>query len=300
MNYYEHHIGDFLKKTVHLTAVEEGIYRRLLDRYYTTEQPLPADVRECCKLARAATKAERDAVRDVLRDFFTLEADGHHQGRADQEIARFQEKSAKAKRSAEARWNAQRPQSECNANAYANASDEHMRTHCEGNATRARPQSPITNHQIQNTEHTPSTADGARAQGLTVEPTTAGATCKAMRAKGVSDTNPGDPRLLALLAQGATLAEFEGLAEEAVRKGIGKPFGWVLTVLPARREQAASLALAPQIAAQAAPTETAYQRSMRERIEAFAPEIAAKVPGRSPLKPAAVIESETTLLEGPQ
>ena len=39
---------------------------------------------------------------------------------------------------------------------------------------------------------------------------------------------------------------------------------------------------------------------MRERIEAFAPEIAAKVPGGFQPKPAAVIESETTLLEGPQ
>ncbi|WP_404299807.1 DUF1376 domain-containing protein [Alicycliphilus denitrificans] len=166
MNYYEHHIGDHLKKTVHLSAVEEGVYRRLLDRYYTTEQPLPADVRECCKLARATTKAERDAVRDVLKDFFLLRDDGHHQNRADEEIARFKDKQAKATRSANARWSAQRAHSNGNANASsadmpthcegnANASETDMRTHCEGNAPRARPQTPDTNNQI-NTPQPPS------------------------------------------------------------------------------------------------------------------------------------------------
>ena len=151
MNYYEHHIGDFLKKTVHLSAVEEGVYRRLLDRYYTTEKPLPADVRECCKLARAVSKAERDAVSAVLQEFFVLAADGHHQGRADEEIARFKDKQWKAQRSANARWSAQRTQAQSSAEA---STDEvqahvrtHMRSHCEGNAPRARPQTPIPNHQ---------------------------------------------------------------------------------------------------------------------------------------------------------
>lgn len=139
MNYYEHHIGDHLKRTVHLTAVEEGVYRRLLDRYYTTEQPLPADVRECCKLARATTKAERDAVRDVLKDFFLLGEDGHHQSRVDEEIARFKDKKTKAQRSANARWGAQRTQSEGNANAYANAMHR---------APVPNPQSPDTSYSV--------------------------------------------------------------------------------------------------------------------------------------------------------
>lgn len=146
MNYYEHHIGDHLKKTVHLNALEEGIYRRLLDRYYTTELPLPADLRECCKLARATTKSERDAVRDVLKDFFLLCDGGHHQKRADEEIARFKDKQAKAKRSANARWDAQRLQSEGNANVSDQEMRSHMRTQSERNAPRARPQTPVTNN----------------------------------------------------------------------------------------------------------------------------------------------------------
>lgn len=147
MNYYEHHIGDFLKKTAHLTLVEEGVYRRMLDRYYTTEEALPVEVRECCKVARASSRTEREAVAAVLKEFFVLTEDGHHQKRADEEIARYKDKQAKAKRSAEARWNAQPSQSDGNANAYADASPNAMRTHSEGNAPRARPQTPDSIHQ---------------------------------------------------------------------------------------------------------------------------------------------------------
>jgi hypothetical protein len=73
--------------------------------------------------------------------------------------------------------------------------------------------------------------------------TSAGLACKAMRQAGLAATNPGDPRLIALCDQGATLAEFEGIAAEAVKGQKG--FAWVLTVLVARRAEAAKLRLAP-------------------------------------------------------
>ena len=41
------------------------------------------------KLARASSKQEREVVAYVLREFFTLGDDGHHQARADEEIAKF-------------------------------------------------------------------------------------------------------------------------------------------------------------------------------------------------------------------
>ena len=31
MNYYSHHIGDYLTATAHLTLLEHGAYRRLID-----------------------------------------------------------------------------------------------------------------------------------------------------------------------------------------------------------------------------------------------------------------------------
>lgn len=79
------------------------------------------------------------------------------------------------------------------------------------------------------------------------QPTPAGAICRAMKAAGLQAVNPGDPRLLELIRQGATTAEFEGLAAEAVDKGKG--FAWVLTVLQARRKEAGDIALTPKPAA---------------------------------------------------
>lgn len=108
MNYYEHHLGDYARDTAHLSMLEEGAYRRLLDRYYATERPLPADIRECCKFARAQSKAERDAVAVVLKEFFKLGPEGHRQGRADKEIARYQDKQAKARASINVRWQRER------------------------------------------------------------------------------------------------------------------------------------------------------------------------------------------------
>ena len=46
MNYFEHHIGDYDEATSHLTAREDGIYSRLIRKYYAKERPLPADVEE--------------------------------------------------------------------------------------------------------------------------------------------------------------------------------------------------------------------------------------------------------------
>lgn len=76
-------------------------------------------------------------------------------------------------------------------------------------------------------------------------PSPAGAVCKALRAIGFTATNPSDPRLIALLDAGATTAEIIAVGEEAVRGGKG--WAWVLTVVQARRNDAAAIALAPAV-----------------------------------------------------
>ena len=87
----------------------------------------------------------------------------------------------------------------------------------------------------------------ARLEAEGFKPTAAGAVCKAMRQAGLMSSNPGDPRLLALLAQGATEAEFVGIAAEAYAGGKG--FAWVLAVLQKRRTEAAAINLAPAVQA---------------------------------------------------
>ncbi len=104
MNYYEHHIGDYTVATTHLSFIEDATYSRLLRRYYSTEKPLPTDVKVIQKLIGAISGIEKKAVVNILNEFFVLAADGWRQQRCDHEIKRFQDKQSKAKRNAESRW----------------------------------------------------------------------------------------------------------------------------------------------------------------------------------------------------
>lgn len=129
MNYYERHIGDYLKDTAHLSLLEHGIYGRLLDLYYTRETPIADE--GICRLIGARTPDEAHALGEVLREFFTLSDGGWHHSRCDKEIERYLHKQQKAKDSANARWS----KTDGNANA--------MRSHNDGNAL----QSPVSSLQ---------------------------------------------------------------------------------------------------------------------------------------------------------
>lgn len=84
MNYYEHHLGDYAKDTAHLSMLEHGAYRLLLDRYYGTEHGIPAD--QVHRVARARSREEKAAVDIVLEEFFTLVDGVWVNKRAEQEI----------------------------------------------------------------------------------------------------------------------------------------------------------------------------------------------------------------------
>jgi uncharacterized protein YdaU (DUF1376 family) len=91
LNYIEFHIGDYAEATAHLTFVEDAAYIRMLRKYYSTEKPLPADLKAVQRLVAARTKEEREAVETVLNEFFTLQGDGWHNSRCDAELARFKD-----------------------------------------------------------------------------------------------------------------------------------------------------------------------------------------------------------------
>jgi len=91
VNYFELHIGDYDKATSHLTACEDGIYGRLMRRYYNTESPLPVELKAIQRFARARSREEKEAVETVLEEFFVLESDGWHHKRCDEEISKYQE-----------------------------------------------------------------------------------------------------------------------------------------------------------------------------------------------------------------
>jgi uncharacterized protein YdaU (DUF1376 family) len=85
--YYRRYMGDFQADTMALSMMEQGAYDRLLDYYYATEQPIPLNPDRAAIICRAVTLEERAALAAVLDLFFTREADGFHNKRADHEIA---------------------------------------------------------------------------------------------------------------------------------------------------------------------------------------------------------------------
>lgn len=151
MNYYEHHLGDYIRDTAHLSMLEDGAYRRLMDAYYIKETPLPVALRDVFRLVRAQSKQDREAVETVLREFFTEGPDGWRHSRCDREIGRFRDKSEKAKASIRARWEKAKSGSSSEVRTHnegnTGVSDEAIRTYNEGNTPRARPQTPVTSNQ---------------------------------------------------------------------------------------------------------------------------------------------------------
>ena len=85
MYYYQHHIGDYLKHTAHLTPLEDIAYRRLLDVYYDTEAPIPTDIPQVSRRLRI----DSATVKLVLDEFFQMTGEGYRNKRADLEIAAY-------------------------------------------------------------------------------------------------------------------------------------------------------------------------------------------------------------------
>lgn len=94
MNFYKHYMGDYDRKTAHLSLTEHGAYRILLDHYYSTLSPLPASTQTLCRICRATTELETESVKIVAEQFFPLNGDGRrHNSRADQELNRWKQQA---------------------------------------------------------------------------------------------------------------------------------------------------------------------------------------------------------------
>ena len=87
MNYYRHYIGDYQRDTAHLSFVEHGAFRKLLDAYYAADGKLPADDTTLFRVTSAMTPEEQDAVRVVVRQYFTRDGARLSNKRADEELA---------------------------------------------------------------------------------------------------------------------------------------------------------------------------------------------------------------------
>jgi uncharacterized protein YdaU (DUF1376 family) len=221
VNYYERHIGDYLKDTAHLSLLEHGVYGRLLDVYYTRECGI--DDGMAARLIGARSKEERGALEVVLNEFFTLEGGIWTHGRCDREIEKFQQRADHNRRVGKLGG---RPRK--------SGSKEEPTENPPG-YLRVTEQNP---HETLPTHQTPDTSNQKPEEIHTPTPTEAGRVCRLLKLQGVADVNPGHPDLRILLEAGATDAEFIGAAVSATAKGKG--FAYALGTLKRQRQEAAA------------------------------------------------------------
>lgn len=100
MNYYQHHIGDFVRDTSCLTNGQCMAYLRLLWMYYESEEPLTANVR----VLAMRTGASESDVELLLEAFFKQDGNVWRHNRCDREIAAYKRMSEGGKHGAAKRW----------------------------------------------------------------------------------------------------------------------------------------------------------------------------------------------------
>lgn len=108
-HWYPRYVGDYMKKTQHLSMLEHGAYTLLMDYYYSQNQPLAANASVLQRVCRAFASAEQDAVQSVLTQFFTLRDGFYHNERADEEILKRGKISEIRSKSALKRYDANAP-----------------------------------------------------------------------------------------------------------------------------------------------------------------------------------------------
>ncbi|MFZ3191305.1 MAG: DUF1376 domain-containing protein [Candidatus Sulfotelmatobacter sp.] len=99
---------DYIADTGHLSLAQHGAYMLLMAHYYSTGNPLPADLDQLGRICRCLKHDDAQAVTDVLAQFFVRDGETYRHKRIDQELARHQRKAeeyaARAKKAANGRW----------------------------------------------------------------------------------------------------------------------------------------------------------------------------------------------------
>lgn len=272
MHYYQHNIGDYRRDTAHLTLLEHGVYRQLIDMYYLNEAPLTPDMDQLCRKLCARSPEEKESVQIILNEFFHLTDSGWSHKRCDEEIeaytiqdednrARVENEKERNRRHREERkklfselravgqvpkWDLHIDDLRKLHKQYCNVNDIDLQRSCNAPATEQvnicnEPDTAITNNQRTinqepitiNTDITHT--DYPSQQSST--PTPAASVCLAIKKIGIIDLNPGHPELLMLLEAGATMDEFVYAARTAKDKQKG--FAYVLGIVKGQRTEAA-------------------------------------------------------------
>jgi uncharacterized protein YdaU (DUF1376 family) len=97
MHYYKFNIADYRKDTSHLTTIEHGIYRQLIDWYYLDEKPIPLETQVVSRRLRLGSEMEFSSLQNVLSDFFKQGKTGWVHKRIEVEIKDYHEQAEKNK-----------------------------------------------------------------------------------------------------------------------------------------------------------------------------------------------------------
>lgn len=100
MNYYQHHIGDFIRDTARLSDAQCMAYLRMIWMYYETEQPLTSNI----KVLSLKLGCDADDVVLLLEAFFKHDGDVWRHARCDRELEAFKRMSDGGKQGAAKRW----------------------------------------------------------------------------------------------------------------------------------------------------------------------------------------------------
>ena len=138
MKFYPHHISDFNNSTRHLTRVERSVYRDAIEHYYDTELPLITNLDKLSKRLLCFVDDEKNALIDILDEFFEISDDGYFHIRCDEEITKYRANIGAKARAGIASAEARRKKSE---------ELRKKATGVKSRSTGVHNQEPITNNQ---------------------------------------------------------------------------------------------------------------------------------------------------------
>lgn len=259
MNYYKRHLGDYAKKAGRLSMLQHGSYTLLIDACYDREQFPTRD--EAIEWTWASSTAEVEAVEFVLRKFFTLEDGLYVQKRIQEEITEYHEKAETNKRIALERETKRRENNTNRAQGVNEAPPNH-----EPITTN---QEPVTKGRAPRKRNAPPPAID-RPDDVAEQVWADWVQLRTKKRAGVSLTAISGARSEAAKA-GVTLERF--LAIWCARGSQGLDADWIKP-----NERAGPSASAAQA------LESFRERDARaaaERVAAFAPDIAARIPSKT-------------------
>lgn len=69
--WYPHYVGDYHRDTMHLSTLEHGAYRLLMDAYWINQGPLPDDDRKLSNIVKLSL-SDWSAIRSTIASFFQI------------------------------------------------------------------------------------------------------------------------------------------------------------------------------------------------------------------------------------